>query len=133
MTEESSKAGDVLRHLMSRELSPRQQAQRHPRVPALRLRADTPTLDVTETTAVGDALKELQAQGVGTMALREQGTESTAVVLSVERYLELVGKELIRNEYNKEMRIDHVVVPTEEAFAASHVEPVNPDDTWEIP
>jgi hypothetical protein len=133
MAEKRTTASEVLERLRNRELSPRQLARMYPRVPDLRLRADTPTLDVTEATAVGDALKELQAQGIGTMALREQGAGPTAVVLSVERYLELVGTQLIRDEYSKIMRVDHVVVPTDEAFAALHVEPVNPNDTWQIP
>jgi hypothetical protein len=133
MTEQSSEPGDVLAYLAGRELSPTEQARRHPPVPELRLRADIPAVDIAEATAVSEALEELRSQAVGTIALRERDAEPTAVVLSVERYLELAGKELIRDEYNKISRADHVVVPTESAFSALHVEPVNPDDTWQLP
>jgi hypothetical protein len=128
VTERRSKASELVDDLMQRSPSAQARAERHPKVPELRLRADTPALEVTDATPVSDALEELRSQGLGTIALRSPDAEPTAVVLSVERYLELAGKELL-NGVDMVAR-DGIMVPSESAFAISHVEQVNPNDTW---
>jgi hypothetical protein len=133
MAEKRTRASDVREHLISRPLSAREQARRNPKPPALRLRADAPALEVTQTAPLSDALTELRSRDVGVIALREPGIEPAAVVIPIERYFELVGEEILHGDGNKIMRTDHVVVPNESALAAAYVEVVNPDETWRRP
>jgi hypothetical protein len=123
-------ASDVTDRLTSRPLSPRQLAERERKLPPIRLRADVASLDVDEATPVTDALTGLQSRGVDALALRELGSDATAVVLPVERYLDLVAKELL-NGNQLVAQPGGRVTPTEAAFAASYVEEVNPGEgTW---
>jgi hypothetical protein len=134
MAEKRSKAQEVLEVFMSRPLSVREQARRNPKPPALRLRADAPALEATETTPLSDALVELRSRDVGVIALREPDAKPAAVVIPVERYCELVGKEILHGDGNKIMRAeDHVVEPSESVLADAYVEVVNPDETWMLP
>jgi hypothetical protein len=102
-----------------------------PVLPELRLRPDTPTVEVRETTPITGALAHLQSDETGIIALQEPGSETTAVILPVDRYLELVGKMLVRqrtgvvNPYGQ-------IVPHESDFAEVNVELVREKDpAWD--
>jgi hypothetical protein len=125
-----SKASELADDLMSHPLTPEEIAARYPRVPELRLRADAPTVEINETTRARDILERVRSENVGSIALRESAAGITAVVIPVERYLELVGKELATDPSNKVGTLDGQIRPTDAAIAASHVEQVNPDDSW---
>jgi hypothetical protein len=126
MTEQHrSKASELADDLRRRSSSPAERET--PEVPEIKLRSDAPALEVTETTPIGDALAQLRSQGVGVIALREQGGEPTAVVIPAERYIELVGTELLNG---RKVAQGGRLVPAESAFAAVYVEEVNPGDTW---
>lgn len=102
------------------------------KLPELRLRADAPVLEVDAATPAQAALDRLQASEVGALALRAPDAEPTAVVISVERYLELIGKELLtgRSTIASQGRI----ILRESALAGSFVEQVNPDEAvMELP
>lgn len=124
-----SKASELADDLTRRELSDREWESRHPKVPELRLRADAPAIAIDEVTPVTDALKRLRGEAVGAMALRQADGHSTAVVIPVERYLELVGKELASGS-RWVGTLDGQIVPVESAFAESYVEQVDPNETW---
>jgi hypothetical protein len=124
------KAEELVDDLMRRSLTPEEEAAKHPRVPELRLRADAPAVDINKTTHIRDVLSRLQDKDVGGVALRDPSTGPVAVVVPVERYLDLVGKELANDPSNKVGTLDGHIAPAETAIAASYVEQVNPSDTW---
>lgn len=103
-------------------------ASRHPNVPALRLRGDTPSVEIDETTPVNAVIEQLESTDVAAIAVREHGAEATAIVLPVERYLELAGREL--GYYARRVAVDGRMVPEQSALAASYVEQVDPRDGW---
>lgn len=92
-------------------------------LPELRLRSDAPEIEIDETTSVVQALARLGIEESGALALREVGGEPQAVVLSVERYLQLASKEI-----NSAARAGSSgrMVPVEAAFGRAHVEQVDP-------
>lgn len=124
-----SKASELADDLVRRPLSEKEMASRHPKVPELRLRPDAPVMEIDEITPVKDALGQLRSEGIGAMALRESGGDATVVVIPVERYLELVGKELATDS-PMVGTLDGRVMPAESAFVASYVEQVDPGDIW---
>jgi hypothetical protein len=124
------KAEELMDDLLRHPLTPEEIATRYPKVPELRLRADAPTVEVDATTTARDVLERVQSQDVGSVALRDSTTGVTAVVMPVERYLELVGGELAHDPLNKEAGLNGTITPTEAALVASHVEQINPHDTW---
>jgi hypothetical protein len=97
-------------------------------LPELRLRADTPTIEIDETTPVVQALARLGMEATETLALREPSGEPTAIVLSVERYLQLASQEIARARLVG--GTDGRTAPEEDAFSRTHVEQINPNDTW---
>jgi hypothetical protein len=123
------KATELLDDLMSHPLSPEEVARRQPHIPELRLRDDTPAVEIAETTRVQDVLGRLE--DTDSLALRNSAAEPLAVVISVERYLELVGKELARDPWHKVGTLDGRVVPRDEDLAAGHVEQVDPTAPWQ--
>jgi hypothetical protein len=133
MTEKRrSKARELANDLMHSPLSERERARRHPKMPELRLRADVPTVDIDATIGITDAVEQLRESQLGLIALREPDGNSTAVVISTERYLELAGKELA-SDSNKVGTLDGDLAPSESAFATSHVEQVDPNAMWTRP
>ena len=123
------KASELDDYLDKRTLTSDEIAERHPKVPELRLRADVPAVEIDETTPASSVIAHLRDENVGTVALREPDTSAAVIVISIERYLDLVGKELASDPFNKEVGLNGIA-PTEAALAASHVEQVNPSDTW---
>lgn len=125
-----SKASEVVDDLMQRPLTPEEIAKRYPKVEDLRLRADAPVVEIDDTTPVKGVIDRLAGEDAGIVAVREAGVDSAvAVVLPIERYLELAGKELAGFS-SKVATLDGRLVPVEEAFATSHVEQADPDATW---
>jgi hypothetical protein len=110
-------------------LTPEKVAARYPKVPELRLRADVPAVEIDEATTASNVLAHMRSENVGTIALHEPIVNVTAVVMPVERYLELVGSELANDPFHKEAG-PRGIAPTEAALAAVHVEQVDPSDTW---
>lgn len=123
-----SKASQFLDELAQRSPSPESVAAMSPRVPELRLRADAPSLEINGSTLVSNAVAQLRSETVGAIVLREPGAEPTAVVMPVERYLELVGTELV-NDSPKEAR-GGGLAPRAAALEAVYVEQVDPSGTW---
>jgi hypothetical protein len=128
-TPRRSPAREVTDDLLQRSLTPEQIAARDRR-PDLHLRADVPTVEVDETTRAKGVLEKLQGEA-GLVALGEQAGIS-AVVVPIERYLELVGSQLKYDpSIEREGRTATFdIAPTEGAMEASHVEQVRPSDTW---
>ena len=124
-----SKAAQLREDLMRYPLTSEEVAQRYPKVEALQLRSDAPSVEIDDALPVKRVIEQLRSEGVGAIALHEQGSDPTAVIIPVERYLELVGKELAG--YTALVgTLDGRLIPVESAFAASYVEPVDPDATW---
>jgi len=126
------KAEDLADDLMRHPLMPEEIAARYPQFPELRLRADAPAVVVDEATRVRDVVGRLQSEDVGSIALRNPDGGVTAMVVPVERYLELVGTQLATDP-NKVATLDGRLMPSEVSIAASYVEQVNPRDTWGRP
>jgi hypothetical protein len=104
-------------------------AKRYPKVPELRLREDAPSEEIDSTTAAQDVIGKLTTRSVSAMALRDANGDATAVILPVDRYLELAGKELASHSA-KIGTLDGRVLPAEAAFVASYVEQVDPSEEW---
>jgi hypothetical protein len=116
-----------VRELVSGELPEEERRRRGLLLPELRLRADTPAVEVDSATPVTEALSGLGAE-TDTLAIREQHGEPQAIVLSVERYLELAGKEI--HSAPKIGTLDGRIMPQEATFSRAHVEQVNPNENW---
>lgn len=123
------KASELDDFLEGRSLTPEEVTARHPKVPELRLRADVPAVEIDGATTASNVLAHMRSENVGTIALHEPSVNVTAVVMPVERYLELVGTELANDPFHKEAG-PRGIAPTEAALAAVHVEQVDPSDTW---
>jgi hypothetical protein len=124
-----SKASAIVDDLMGHPLTPEEVARRHPKVETLRLRPDVPTVEIDDTLPVKKIIERLRSEDVDVLALHESGSDAAAVIISVERYLELAGKELA--SYSERVgTLDGRIIPAESAFAASHVEQVDPNATW---
>jgi hypothetical protein len=112
-----------------RTLTPEEWEARYPKPPELRLRSDTPSVEVDQTTRVQEVLVRLANEDGDSVAVRNADGGVTAMMVPVERYLELVATELANN-HQGEATLDGRIVPTEAAFAASYVEQVDPNATW---
>ena len=98
--------------------------------PELRLRSDAPSVEVDEATHAQEAIDKLRDGDISGLALRNSEGVVAAMMVPVERYLELVSAELASDPFNKEAHLDGRITPTEAAFAASSVEQVDPHATW---
>lgn len=117
---------------MRRKLLPQEIAERYPALPELRLRADAPALEIDETTTVMDALERLESSDIGALALRTpRGTDPTALIIPVERYLELVGKELLHSP-SKVVGESNDFTPPDAALEAVNVEQVDAAANWPL-
>lgn len=124
------KANELGDDLLSHPLTPEERAAKYPKVPELRLRADAPAAEVDENTRVQEVVKRLQSEAAPIIALRDMATGATAVVMPVERYLQLVGTELVNDPLNQVGGLEGHIAPTDAALRASHIEQVNPSETW---
>jgi len=121
---QQSKAAATRESLMGLEVRP-------VTLPQLRMRPDTPTLEVGETTPIKGALAHLHSDEAGIVALQEPGSDVTAVMLPVSRYLELVGKMLVRQRTGV-VSPSGQIVPHESDFAEANVEPARErDPAWD--
>jgi hypothetical protein len=123
------KATKALEQLMSRQLSEEEIARRKPTIPDLRLREDAPAIAVDEATPFGQVLVGINNETSGALVVRRADGAPAAVVMSLDRYMGLVGLELA-NTARKVATLDGRLVPAEEAFAASHVEQIDPQAAW---
>jgi hypothetical protein len=122
------RATEVVAQLMLRPISDEEMARRG-RIPELRLREDAPAIAVTEATPAGRVIDSINDERSGAVIVRQNGGAAAAVVVSLDRYMDLVGKELAMTA-SRVATLDGRVVPSQEAFSASHVEQVNPHDIW---
>lgn len=125
-----TKASEVVENLMSRPLPPEEVARRYPKAPKLRLRADTPAIEIDGTTSAKAVVDQLQSDRLDTVAVREIGAEAVAVLLPVERYLELVGNELSRRHHDLVVGPHGHFQPQDSELAVLHVEQVDPNERW---
>jgi len=87
------KATDFDKRIEQREAEIAQGERGHPHRndrPAVRLRTDTPSIKVTDSTAVGDVLRHVRPDNYG-MALRDPKGEVRAMVVPLERYIEMAS------------------------------------------
>jgi hypothetical protein len=123
------KASELDDFLERRRLTPEEEARRHGLRPELRLRADAPAIELEQATPVDDALAELRSKDLGALALRKPTGEIAAMLVTAERYLELVGTELARGS-DMEVTIHGRFAPVESAFNKAYVEQVDPHEPW---
>ena len=121
------KATEMDAALAQRRLTPEEIEEQSGKRLELRLRNDMPAVEVRETTPAREILEYLGREDVGGVALRDPDSGVKAVVVPVERYLELAGAELASNPFNKEGRLDGRIGLTKASLAASHVEEADPE------
>jgi len=121
-----SKASDVADQIM------RHVPREGRKLPEARLRHDAPTLEVDKATPMREALDLLRTTDIGAIALSEAGGEPSAVVMPVERYLELAAKDLLTRR-NGTIASNGRIVPQESALADLYIEPVDPQAEWRWP
>jgi hypothetical protein len=127
----TSKAAKLAYDLTHTPMSEREQRRRGMVLPELRLRSDAPTIEVDERTPVVEALSRLVGEQDGLLALRTERNKPQAVVLSLDRYLQLAGQELNSAATPKAVRLlDGRLAPQEAAFTRSHVEQADPGAVW---
>jgi hypothetical protein len=115
--------------LAQRRLTPEEIEERRGKRPELRLRPDVPSIDVSEATRAYEILDKLGQDEISGLALRSLNGVVTAMVVPLDRYLELATSDL-KGSHNKEATNDGRVIPAEATFAASYVEQVDPNATW---
>jgi len=108
-----------------------QRVPKERKLPEARLRDDAPTLEVDEATPMREALDLLRTTDVDAIALGEVGSKPSAVVIPVERYLELAVKDLL-TRHNGTIASAGRILPTEAALADLHIEPVDPQASWHL-
>ena len=121
MTEQAKSKAQLAREELMTPGS-RDAAYRSPESIDVQLRADAPTVEIDETTPARSLVDQLRADSVDLIAMHEPNVGVTAVVVPVERYLALVSKELETSEH---IGVSGKLIPTDAAFAASYVEPID--------
>lgn len=96
--------------------------------PKLRLGPDLISRSLGPDVRASNALDQI-ASGAKTTALRDPETDTTAVVVPAEQYLELVTS-YIRDRDLSEVKLDGQVAPSETTLLDLGVEQVNPRETW---
>lgn len=114
--------------LAQRELTAEEIAERRGMRPEMRLRADVPAIEVGMVTRAREVVERLQGDDLSTLALRTPNGEVAAMVVPVERYLNLASLELKAGP--KEGRFDARIMPSDAALEAAGVEQVDPNATW---
>lgn len=103
-----------------------------PRRPLLKLRPDTPAVELNESTRVADIIAPLSPREFG-VALRDPSGEVQAMVVPIERYIEMASATI---EGDKHFDLDPTRFPPQnkpspDYLAALHVEQINPDEYWQ--
>jgi hypothetical protein len=130
MTERrDKKASRVLEDLTSHTLTPEERAKREPKVPELRLRPDTPAIEISAT-SIADIVGRLRNEQLDILAIRDAQTDAVAVVLPIEQYLALAGKEIARR-HNDWIISAGGRMPLESTLTDAHIEQINPSETWQ--
>jgi hypothetical protein len=127
MAEHRSKAAFAREHLIESAASREEREQ--PKRPQLQLRRDAPSIEVGNATRITEALHELKTERIGTLALREPDGRPQAVILSVERYLELATREVENAPAVVSKGLEWV---SDDALKTSHVEQVDPSEPWGV-
>lgn len=132
MSERSrSKAAKLVYELTHTPMSESERVRRGLVLPELRLRSDAPAIEVDDRTPVVEALSRLVGERDGLLALRTESDAPRAVVLSVDRYLQLAGQELNSASTPKVTRpLDGRLAPQEAAFTRAQVEQADPNAIW---
>lgn len=117
---------------MSRRLAerPLQPGERWPVRPEVRLRADIPSIEASEATGAG-LLDHLAQDEMGMIALRDAASEVKAVVVPVERYLEMASA-TIEGDNHFEATLEGRVAPRASSLADLQIEQVDPAVAWEF-
>lgn len=109
-------------------------AKHRPQRPEIRLRRDVPTLDIDESTPAQEILKRVDPQDYA-LALRDADGEVKALVVPLDRYIELASGTIAGDEHIQavggsagEDRPRIQAKP--ESLTALHVEQVNPRAEW---
>lgn len=105
-----------------------------PKRPAVRVRDDAPSIEVSATTP---AVRVLDGLGVelGGAVVRDENGEAKAVVLTPERYAELATCEVYdsKNEWLAKARADRMepdMKPPDSMLRGLMIEPVDPSVEW---
>jgi hypothetical protein len=123
------KATEIEEQLLSRPISEEERARRNPQLPRLRLTEDAPATNVDNASPVARVLADLDDEPSGAVVARRRDGSLAAVVVTVDRYLALVGKELTASDL-KQATLDGDIAPADEALAAAHVEQIDPAERW---
>jgi hypothetical protein len=110
-------------------LTPEEKARYEGPRPQLRLRREVVERAVGPDVPVKAALGYVASQGAEAVALRDAESGTTAVVVSLAQYFELVSS-YIRDRELAEVGLDGRVVPSDSTFSALGVEQVNPRESW---
>lgn len=119
------KASDLERRLRERPLGP---GELWPLRPELRVRSDTPAIEVDGTTSVKSVLDRLNAEQRDGVVLRGTDGGTLAVVLSAGRYAELAGCEV--ESEDRFRAFEGKIEPDPEALKELMIEPVDPTAEW---
>jgi hypothetical protein len=105
-----------------------ERAHPHPGRPEVRLRADTPAIDVTDETLVREAVGKISSGDYG-VALRDHGTgEVKAMLVPVERYVEMASATMEGDAHFE--WTGRELVPQRAALDALHIEQSNSQAPW---
>lgn len=126
-----TKASKTLEELTSDALTPEEMPERGPKVPKLRLRPDTPAIEMSAATSIAGTVSRLQDEQLDILAIRDAHTDAVAVVLPIEQYLALAGKEIARRHDDWIFPTAGRRVPLESILANAHIEQIDPSETWQ--
>ena len=122
------RASERAREIVSSTLSEEEQRRRGLLLPELKLRNDAPAIEIDEATPVIQALARLDSEATGALTISESHGRPRAVVLSVDRYLQLASQEI--NSSSRAATADSRLMPMESAFERAHVEQVDQSENW---
>lgn len=126
------RASELTAHLLAHPIERGEIPER----PAVRVRDDTPSVEVTPATPAGEVLGRLDGETDGAV-VKDEGGNPKAVVLTPERYAELAMREAYdsKNEWLAKTRTDRMepeMKPSETMLRALMIEPVDPNAEWKI-
>jgi len=124
------KASELDDYLETHPLTPDEKARyKRPR-PQLRLRSEVVEQALDPDAPVKTALGHVATQqGAEVVALHDAESGSTAVIVPVAQYLELVSS-YIRDRELAEIDLNGRAVPSDATFSALGVEQVDPQESW---
>jgi hypothetical protein len=126
------KATEIEEQILARPISDEERARRNPQLPRLRLAEDVPATNVDNASPVAQVLADLDDEPSGAVVARRRDGSLAAVVVTIDRYLALVGKELSVSG-RKQATLHGDIAPSNEALAAAHVEQIDPAERWTAP